>query len=341
MKRMRAIAIAAMIAVTAPMIPAQPPVLELVVAPLISGQLGSASTSNGVSGAPVWYAMDAAAGSRTLPGSTITIQLAMTPLFHVFPLQFLDQDGNHTLTVPITSNPLAIGAPAYVQALTIDPANLIYGANVSDLIHKGIHPPLAGSGLLTNLGSDDDAVYPYLMQSMAFPFYGTTYATLHVSSNGRISFNGGDPLSIENFTEFLAEEPSISVLWDDLDPSAGGTVDVTEDPGGAWVRVSWTNVPQYGFLDASTAHCTLHADGAISLDYETVTVQDGLVGISPGNNLSLAGAADLSQLSWHPASSGSAVYEVFSGASPSVFDLADSRISMVPLAPSKYAILFQ
>lgn len=340
MERSRGLATLAIVALATLSCPAQP-VLDLAVAPLISGELGSAQTSGGTPGAPVWYAMDAAAGTRTIPGTTITVHLAMTPLFYVFPMQFLDTDGNHTLTVPVTSNPLAVGAPAFVQAMTIDPTHLIAGANVSDVVHSGIHPPTASGGQTTTLGLDDDEVHPFLMQAMTFPFYGTSYGTVHIASNGRLSFNGGDPLSIENTVEFLGEEPSIAVLWDDLDPSSGGSVDVTEDPSGEFVRISWTAVPQYGFLDASTAHCTLHASGAITLEYETVTVQDGLVGISPGNNLSLAGAADLSQLCWHATTTGSAVYEIFWGTSPSLFDLSHSMVSLVPLAPSKYTILHQ
>lgn len=313
--------------------------LQLDVSPLISGGMGSASTAGGIPAAPWWIALDTDTGMRTIPGTAVVFNLAMTPQFFLLPVQWLDVNGNGALSVPVTANPVSIGEQVYIQAMTVDPVNPVATAVVSNLVHTGIHPPAVSGGQLTSLGNDDDEVYPYLMQAMSFTFYGTTYDTLHVSSNGRISFNGGDPLSIENATEFLAEEPSVGVLWDDLDPSSGGSVTVLEDTGGAWVRVSWTAVPQYGFGDASTAHCTLYADGSLTLTYGAVTVQDGLIGISPGNNLSLAGAMDLSALCWHAPPTGSAIYEVFSGAS--VFDCANSGISIVPLASSKYTVIGQ
>jgi hypothetical protein len=302
---------------------------------------GGACTVTGTSAPPLgtfWIAVDTAAGTRQIPGTTVWINLALSPDFWVLPAVNTDAQGKGQIPVAVTSDPARVGQLIYGQARAVDWTMPSF-VNVSNLTVQGVHPAAVSGGDLTTLTLDDDEVTPHLMQAMAFDFYGTTWNTLHISSNGRISFGGGDPLAVENAVDFLGEEASIAVFWDDLDPNAGGAVEVREDPGGAWVRVSWVSVPQYGLLDASTAHCTLFADGHVRLDWETITAVDGLVGLSPGNNLSIAGPTDLSTLCWHANPSVAAAYEMFNVAGGTVFDLSHTTLSFVPLASGKYTII--
>ena len=110
--------------------------------------------------------------------------------------------------------------------------------------------------------------------------YGQSYTTLHICSNGRVLFGGGSG----DYTESLGEHFSatgISMFWDDLNPSSGGTIrfaDLTDR-----AVVTFHEVPEYSSTGANTFQCELFHDGVIRLSWFGMTSNDGIVGLSRGD----------------------------------------------------------
>ncbi|MEP0845805.1 MAG: hypothetical protein HRF50_03170, partial [Phycisphaerae bacterium] len=130
--------------------------------------------------------------------------------------------------------------------------------------------------------SDDSFAQVNLGGGQQVLLYGTAYSTLYIGSNGYITFNSGD----SDYTETLADHfnrPRVSALFDDLNPSTGGTV--------SWkqlsdrVAVTWLNVPEYGTSNTNTFQIELFFNGDITITHTTVDVLDCITGLSAGNGL--------------------------------------------------------
>lgn len=71
--------------------------------------------------------------------------------------------------------------------------------------------------LLSTISNADDDSEPMAITGFAFPFYGTNYSQVHVSSNGLISFGyenssgGNDQIPVPS-----APQNTIAAFWDDL-----------------------------------------------------------------------------------------------------------------------------
>ena len=113
-------------------------------------------------------------------------------------------------------------------------------------------------------------------------FYGKSYKTLYVGSNGYITFASSDAHQLESLESHFAL-PRISALFDDLDPSAGGNV--------SWKRlddriaVTFENVPEFGLSNANSFQVEIFHDGRLRITYLDIAANDGLVGISRGDGL--------------------------------------------------------
>ncbi|MBR3222841.1 MAG: SUMF1/EgtB/PvdO family nonheme iron enzyme [Kiritimatiellae bacterium] len=123
----------------------------------------------------------------------------------------------------------------------------------------------------------DDSCWTYTLP-FAFTFYGKTYSTAYINSNGTIAFDG----SFSGYSESLATlktHPMIAVLWDDLKTSSGNVyVTATADA----VTFRWSGVYYSGSTDVNFS-ATLCSDGTIRLSYGSGNVNGGLIGISPGD----------------------------------------------------------
>jgi MYXO-CTERM domain-containing protein len=129
---------------------------------------------------------------------------------------------------------------------------------------------------------DDDSLLIGLC-SFSFPFCGGDWDTLYVQDNGRVTFGFDDQTSAESIANLLAQTPEIAPLWTDLDPSAAGTVTVTEDDGVS-LTVDFTGVPQFGMPGtANNFELILWVDGMATITYGDVDETDGLVGFSCGD----------------------------------------------------------
>ena len=125
----------------------------------------------------------------------------------------------------------------------------------------------------TNLGlTDDSYFYGINSGTFNFQFYGNSYSTFAVGSNGTVYFeNNYLGLSNKPIPGPTGYTPArfIAIYWDDLNPGAGGSVLYEFLGSGASERlvVQWQSVPHYFSSDPVTAQATLFQNGDIRLSY--------------------------------------------------------------------------
>ena len=122
---------------------------------------------------------------------------------------------------------------------------------------------------------DDDPAEVFLPGSL----YGVSYDEFFVGGNGYITFSMSDKAFVESL-EGHFNLPRISAFFDDLNPTAGGTVSLKQLPDR--VTVTWLDVPEYKATTKNTFQVELFADGRIQLSYLDIASTDGLVGLSAG-----------------------------------------------------------
>ena len=143
--------------------------------------------------------------------------------------------------------------------------------------------PIAGPTM------DDESM---MVNVGCFPFFGKRYSEMFVSSNGRLTFSTGDPTAapVSGTSPVCTQPPQVG-YWADLDPSAGGTISISQS-GSQTLRVDYTNVPYAGFPAGPTNTFYIELDGltgAISIGGITgIATHPGggspqaFLGISPG-----------------------------------------------------------
>ncbi len=187
--------------------------------------------------------------------------------------------------------------------------------------------PNTGIDVLFNLPSpgdplpvgDDGTVE--LPLPFTFCVQGQPFGTVFVNSNGNLTFGAGSTDFSESESEFLDGPARIAGVWDDLNPSAGGSVFYNQTSSS--FSVTYDNVPEFFATGANTFTITLHDNSSqcvagdndddsdsdsdsdrrsgadIVVDYHSVTATDGLAGVTGG--LAVTGGAevevDLTQIS--------------------------------------------
>ncbi len=139
----------------------------------------------------------------------------------------------------------------------------------------------AGSPIV-NLDDDDTRELPLPFE---FPFHGKTYTTMHVNSDGNITFEEADGLTVErSLGRTIAGPPRIAPFYTDLDPArANASVRVFTDE--SRVVVTWANVPEYtdfGGAPRNTFQVRLSRDGRIDFAFSSVLSRTAVTGIAPG-----------------------------------------------------------
>jgi uncharacterized protein (TIGR03437 family) len=157
-------------------------------------------------------------------------------------------------------------------------------------------------GVIPGVGSGDDAYLPEAI-GFNFPFFGTSFSTVYISSNGFLSFRPAGiadadfddqaASSGESLASFQTEIPRIAPYWHDLDASAsnvagGNGIFFRKDADR--IVVTWNYIPDFPndpTVDngVNRFQATLFSDGRIVLAYDPQTIRltsTALVGISPG-----------------------------------------------------------
>lgn len=191
-------------------------------------------------------------------------------------------------------------------------------------------------------------VLPQAPLGFAFPFGGTTYTDVHVSTNGLVYLsNAGTPTPGSSgcctgvVATMVAGAPMIAPFWNDhvTDPAVGGEVMFNAVPGRA--VITWLNSREFGepTLQPFSFQLQLHATGEIFLAYDgRCQIRNGgdfVVGMSPGGGAPTPAASDLSVAG---ASVTDTTYQVFTG--NGAFDLTGLTVQFVPTVPG-YAFVPQ
>jgi len=206
-------------------------------------------------------------------------------------------------------------------------------------------PPLTFTGITvaagtTNAGSDiifnqpapgqplpvgDDGSVQ-LALPFAFDLCGQSYTSVFVNANGNVTFGAGSSDFSESAAEMLAGPPRIAGVWDDLNPSQGGTVTFAESQN--TFTVIWDDVPEW--FDVGTVNFSItlsRSSNNVDVAYGDLTPVDGLAGVSCGGmwttgsepEVDLSSFSDRINLSQTPAA-----YELFGPGDP--LDLANSTV---------------
>jgi hypothetical protein len=131
---------------------------------------------------------------------------------------------------------------------------------------------------------DDDASLQYL--PFPFHFAGEAWAGVYVGSNGNVTFGTSDDSYMQTLAIHFALK-RLSVLFVDLDPSAGGQVLYGSSTGPlSPVVVTWAAIPEYQVTGTSnTAQLVLHPDGTIDMSWQAITTPAAITGLSLGTGL--------------------------------------------------------
>lgn len=158
--------------------------------------------------------------------------------------------------------------------------------------------------------TDDDAVVsvpltaPPLCASPA-SFSGTAFTTIHVSSNGRITFNVPSAAFTPTVAEALSGPPFLGV-WMDLDPSTSGSIEVRATAPGQ-LEVHWDDVAPFAApigttVDLKVRYVAASAQWSIlGLQSLIGTANPAFLGLSRG----ASGATNAGPTNFVPGGSGS------------------------------------
>ena len=168
------------------------------------------------------------------------------------------------------------------QTLTFIPAPPLSSAYAFHVTGASYDSAAAAAGTLLPLADDDTRQVPL---AFPFPFFGNTYRTVFVNSDGNLTFGEGDNGPTERTLGRLAGgAPRIAPLFEDLDPSQSKQgVLVTSEPGR--LVVSWVQIPEFsvfGTGGVETFQVRLYPDGRIQFAYDGMNTYGAVVGISPG-----------------------------------------------------------
>lgn len=128
---------------------------------------------------------------------------------------------------------------------------------------------ISATGTPVGLTSDDATSGP-LDLGFTMPFYGNTFSTIRVCTNGWLSFTSSlSSYSNQALPSGSAPENLVAPFWDDLNP--GGTNRIFFQSFGNRAIVQWNQMPPYSGTGNFTFQAILDASGSITLQYLTMT----------------------------------------------------------------------
>ncbi len=139
--------------------------------------------------------------------------------------------------------------------------------------------PYPTDGAVAPLG--DDAAHTVTLP-FPFDFYDGSFSTMHIGSNGYITFEYPETVYAETWNEHFNQH-RISGLFDDLNPNIGGTVTYGQQ-GDAFV-VTWNEVAEYGTGNPNTFQIAWRQNGEIIMSWLGIGSEDAIVGLSPGGGV--------------------------------------------------------
>ncbi len=195
-------------------------------------------------------------------------------------------------------------------AIIEDDGTIVTPFNFFDLKGKAIRfTPLAAAGsyrlsirsaeLDQNFGNklalkDDDTSEFVFTGSFHFPYFGKSYSSIFINSDGNATFIQGDAESTErDLTRLNSGPPRIAPFLADLDPSVGqGGVFVNQLPDR--LMITWNGIREWGTFLENTFQLNLFPDGSIESIFGQVSGSKGVTGFSPGSDLQPVNIIDIS-----------------------------------------------
>jgi len=126
---------------------------------------------------------------------------------------------------------------------------------------------------------DDNYEFVRLSNQATVSIFGSSFPSFYAGSNGYITFTEGDNDYSETLWDHF-DTRRISGLFNDLNPSGGGTVNWKQLADR--VVVTWENVPEYGSNNSNTFQIEMYFDGRIQLSWLGIGAEEGIVGLSDG-----------------------------------------------------------
>lgn len=242
-----------------------------------------------------------------------------TGIFAPSPLSpFMRTGGTGTFALTLNTNSALAGLSAYLAMLHLSGTSPDgFYISQTHLLTLALDPNItlgtvSCSPTATPLTLSDDSA---ILQALGFnfPFFGTSYTSIFVGSNGNCTFNTQDVGFTESVATFLSGPPRIAEYWDDFNPTLGGTVSFFTDNASLF-QVCFTGVSEFGALNSNTFEVTALASPAgvgVSMTYDTAMASnDGLVGLSPGTSIATGLSLNLS-VGPNAIGAGQAPYQLF------------------------------
>ena len=135
----------------------------------------------------------------------------------------------------------------------------------------------------TILSLTDDSYTPvHLAGGAQIPLYGIRYGMLFIGSNGYVNFSFGDSSYQESLSRHF-NQPRISALFDDLNPSHGGKVSWKQLADKA--VVTFQDVPKNYSGKPNSFQIEMFFDGVLRITHLGISLRDGLCGLSRGGGV--------------------------------------------------------
>src|SRR5579884_1790740 len=198
------------------------------------------------------------------------------------------------------------------NAFDLATASLVFTPQGSGYTVQSVTPTFVSAGnnaQVQQLGGNSIAInLPF-----TFTFYGKSYKTLYLNSNGNLTFGTYDNTDFAfGLREVLNGPPRIAALFDYLvDAYGGGNGQIGVETFSDHVNFYWYGVEDYNST-VNTFEIILQNNGIIRFNYNGVNAPNATVALSPGGGGSVR-AVDFSQQS-SPLSFTGTVGEVFSPA---------------------------
>lgn len=179
---------------------------------------------------------------------------------------------------------------------------------------------------------DDQNLGPFDI-GFDFSFYGETFSTFNICSNGFISFTS---TSTDYFNEpipsFDAPENLVAPFWDDMDPRQGGEYWYYSD--GFETVISFINVPHYSSGGPYTYQIILRSTGTIIFQYEQLNSPLNSVTIGIQNGDQTIGLQVVYNADYIHSDMAIRIGTGPEGVAPAHYNLYRSETSPVPIDPA-------